>query len=150
MRPVSGRSGTRRRNAFTLIELMLVVAVIAIVAALAIPSLVQGRKSANEGSTVSALRTLTTAQLWYRRRFEVYGTLPDLVAAGCVDESWGDLLRSGYVFDLAVSPDGVSWAAVAEPQTPGVTGDRFFYVDDSGVIRYRDGAPATLADAAID
>jgi type II secretory pathway pseudopilin PulG len=129
---------------------MLIVTILAIIVAIALPSLLQTRKSANEGAAVAAMRTLSTAELWYRLRNRVYASVPDLVAARCLDDAWGDLVRDGYVFNAIVPADGSTWAATAQPQVPGVTGDRFFYADERGVIRSRDGAPATVADPAID
>lgn len=145
-----GRPRRPGSSGFTLIELMLVVTILAIVATIALPSLLQTRKSANEGAAVAAMRTLSTAQLWYRLRNRVYSDISDLVAAKCLDDAWADFNRDGYTFATIVPADGSTWAATAQPETPGVTGDRFFYADESGVIRSRDGAPATATDRAID
>lgn len=76
-RTVTNRSDARlpaqlrvyRKGAFTLIELMLVIAVIAIIAAIAIPSLLNARMSANEASAISTMRTLVTVNEQYRTRF---------------------------------------------------------------------------------
>jgi len=86
-----GLSERQRRlglQGFTLIELMLIVTILAIIVAIALPSLLQTRKSANEGAAVAAMRTLSTAELWYRLRNRVYASVPDLVAARCLDDAW--------------------------------------------------------------
>ena len=144
-----GEAGCRF-GGFTLLELMFVVAVIAIVAAVAIPSLTQARKSANEAAAISSLRTISTAQIHYRMRFQAYATISDFVAAGSLDESWSDSIRCGYVY-LCLAPAGAStWSATADPQVPGVTGDRYFFIDTSGVIRFKVGGAAASSDAPID
>jgi prepilin-type N-terminal cleavage/methylation domain-containing protein len=145
IKPKRGRGG-----AFTLIELMLVVTLIAIITAIAIPNLAAARKAANEVAAISALRSMCTAQAHYRLRFGSYATLADLVASTTVDDSFTDALRSGYVFVDPVAPTQSHWQLNADPQDPGVSGDRFFFVDVSGVIRYLEGAPASSVDQPID
>jgi prepilin-type N-terminal cleavage/methylation domain-containing protein len=144
-----GEAGCRS-GGFTLLELMIVVTLIAVVAAIAIPSLTQARKSANEASAIASLRTISTSQMHYRMRFQAYATLSDFIAAGTLDESWSDGVRSGYVY-LCIAPAGTStWTATADPQVPGVTGDRYFFIDTSGVIRFKVGGAAASSDSPID
>jgi len=139
-----------RDGAFTLIELMLVVTVIAIIAAFAIPALTQARKAANEGSAIASLRNISTAQLHYRVRFGTYATIGDLTASQSLDDSWLDGRKNGYIFACDVINAGSYWEATAEPQSPGFSGDRFFYIDASGVIRFRESSPADSTDDPID
>jgi type IV pilus assembly protein PilA len=141
---IQGRSG------FTLIELMIVVAIIAIIAAVAIPSLLAARKAASESAAISALRTVSTAQARYRLRFGTYTTLATLTASAVIDDSFADAQRNGYVFTEPAAPTPYMWTLAAAPVVPAVTGDRFFFVDESGVIRNREGGPATVADVPID
>ena len=139
----------KRENGFTLIELMIVVAIIAIVAAIAIPSLANARKSGNEASAISSLRTLTTVNEQYKTRFLSYsGTLADLSAAGYVDDVLGTGTKSGYVFTYTVGSN--AWEVSGDPQTPGTTGDRGFFVDSSGVIRFVGTGTATSASLPLD
>jgi prepilin-type N-terminal cleavage/methylation domain-containing protein len=144
------KTNAQNRSGFTLIELMIVVAIIAIVAAVAIPGLLGARKAASESAVISALRTVSTAQARYRLRFGTYATLATLTANLVIDDSFADAQRNGYVFAEPAAPTPYAWALAAGPVSPGVTGDRYFFVDESGVIRDRDGAPATVADTPID
>jgi prepilin-type N-terminal cleavage/methylation domain-containing protein len=144
------RTPTGRGGAFTLIELMLVVTLIAIITAIAIPNLTAARKAANEVAAISALRSICTAQTHYRMRFGAYASLADLTAATTIDDSFADALRSGYLFTSTATPTASRWELNADPQTPGQTGDRHFFVDHSGVIRFNETGLASASDPAID
>lgn len=134
---------------FTLIELMLVVTLLAIIMAIAIPSMLQARKHANEGAAIATLRSISTAQERYRMRFSSYATLADLVSSGCVDNSFASGQKSGYLF-VTSAPTAYVWSMTASPSSSALSGDRYFLVDDSGVIRFSETGAPTSADAPID
>ena len=139
----------KRNKGFTLIELMIVVAIIAIIAAIAIPSLLNARKAGNEASAISSLRTLSTVSEQYRTRFgSDAGSLANRETEKCIDNVLGTALKSGYTFGY--TPGTNTWSCTASPATPGTTGDRRFFVDGSGVIRFNSTATASAADKAID
>ncbi len=141
---------SKRNQGFTLIELMIVVAIIAIIAAIAIPSLLQARISGNEASAISSLRTMSTVNEQYRTRFGGYAaTLAALEAAGYIDNVLSGGNKSGYNF-VAYATTGTAWSINANPETPGGTGSRYFFVNESGVIRFDTAAPAGVADTPID
>jgi prepilin-type N-terminal cleavage/methylation domain-containing protein len=141
---------------FTLIELMIVVAIIAIVAAISIPSLLQMKMNANESNAIASMRTISTAQF----AFQVgegagdYGDLAELTAPvpGYVDDDLGDGEKAGYAFAITTvaGTDAVaaSFAVTSEPVGPGITGRRNFYVDQTGVVRATSDGSA--ADASSD
>ncbi len=138
------------RRGFSLIELMLVVTLLAIILAMAIPAFLSSRKHANEVSAISSLRTLSSIQNVYRIRFGTYGTLQALGDVQLVDNNLGSGRKAGYTF--TVSGSGISdctWAFSAAPVEPGVTGDRWFFVDESGVIRGKEGSEASTSDSPI-
>ena len=139
-----------RNSAFTLLELMLVVAVLAIVIAMAIPGFLNSKKQANETSAIASLRNICLAQTQYRVRFGIYATLANLTASELVDSSFMDSEKSGYQF----VPNGVAtrgrWALNANPLVPGTSGNRYFYTDNTGVIRFNTTTQATSADSAVD
>ncbi len=132
----------QQSRGFTLIELLIVVAVIGIIAALALPNLQSSKKAANEAAAIAHLRTWTSAQELYFQRHQVYaGNEQDLVAEGLVGNP--DPEQSGYVFALAGGGAGtIEWSGTASPQEVGITGDRFFYIDHTGVIRWALGGAA--------
>ena len=128
---------------------MIVVAILAIITAIALPSLAGSRRSANEAATVSSLRTLSTISNAYRTRFQSYSPdLASLGAAGYIDSVLASGTKSGYSFTYAGASD--SWNVTAVPAAAGVTGDRGFFVDDSGVIRYSASGAATSASTPVD
>ena len=134
---------SRRQSGFTLVELGLVVLILAILATLAIPSLLTARKNANEVQAISALRSINNAQEMFHRREGSFGTVEELVASGDLDETFDPTdSRRGYRFFDDLAPSGSNWAITAEPLDPGATGDRFFYIDLSGVIRFAENGPA--------
>jgi type IV pilus assembly protein PilE len=132
----------QRSRGFSLIELLIVVAVIAIIAAVAVPNLQSSKKAANEAAAIAHLRTWTSAQELYFQRHQVYaGNEQDLVNEGLVGNP--DPEQSGYVFALAGGGAGtIEWSGTATPQQEGVTGDRYFYIDQTGVIRWALGGAA--------
>ena len=140
---------SKRKQGFTLIELMIVVAIIAIIAAIAIPSLLAARISGNEASAVSSLRTVSTVNEQYRTRFGSYaGALTDLSGEGYIDNVLGGGSKSGYDFTYAGA--AVTWSLSADPQTAGRTGERYFFIDESGVIRFSTTATADATSNPID
>jgi type IV pilus assembly protein PilA len=154
-----------RQEGFSLIELLVVVAIILIIAAIAIPNLLSSRMSANEASAVGSLRTYTTAMLAYSAQCENVGFPNDLTGLGpgpgdctgmgIVDELLGGSVtpsKNGYAFTYVVVPGVVTndgYTLNADPQSRGTTGRRSFYTDQTGVIYYNQSAPASPTDPAL-
>ena len=141
----------KREQGFTLIELMIVVAIIAIIAAIAIPSLLNARKAGNEASAISSMRTLTTVNEQYRTRFGEYASsLDDLEQTGYIDGVLGAGTKSGYDFSGYTYGSANTWTCTAVADEPGNTGDRAFFVNQTGVIRGEAGTGASSASLPID
>jgi prepilin-type N-terminal cleavage/methylation domain-containing protein len=142
------REKGRERAGFTLIELMVVCAVIAIIAVIALPSFLQSRIAANQASAISTLRTLVTANEQYKVRFSSYaGSLADLDAEGYIDPSVGSGVKAGYNFGYVTS--GIDFSCSATPVSVNVTGSIYYFVDASGVIRFSSIGAATSTDSAL-
>jgi len=133
----------KKEKGFSLIELMIVVAVIGVIAAIAVPNLVKSKAATNEGAALSAVRTVVTAQVTYSTRVgsgSFAADLSTLESAGLIDSVLGSGTMDAY--SLSVSGSSSGFAVDARPLVYGNTGTRSFYSDESAVIRY------TTADAA--
>lgn len=134
----------QNKKGFTLIELMIVIAIIAIIAAIAIPNLIEARKHGNEAAAIGALKTINTSQTLFREGDKEgdgtldYGTLQDLSNTTLIDSVLGSAKKQGYLFDCnpaATTPEFL-WFATANPASPTTTGDRYFCTNHAGVIYY--------------
>ncbi|MFZ0429820.1 MAG: prepilin-type N-terminal cleavage/methylation domain-containing protein [Acidobacteriota bacterium] len=145
-----GRKGRASEEwGFSLIELLIVMAVIAIIAAVAVPNLLTAKKAANEAAAIAYVRTWSSAQEIYLTLHQSYATSNDqLVADGLVTEA--DPSRLGYMFVLSDEGNSLAWSGTAAPAENGVTGDRFFFLDQTGVIRWARGGPADASSPPLD
>lgn len=142
-----------KERGFSLIELLIVVAIIGIIAAIAIPNLLKSRQAANEAAALSGVRTIGTAQATYQST-KGFGknfanTLADLNTEGSVDSVLGSGSKSGYSFGTtgtaATSTTPSTFYSNADPLSTGTfgTGNRFFYSNETYVIFQSTG---TIAD----
>ncbi|MEE2856376.1 MAG: prepilin-type N-terminal cleavage/methylation domain-containing protein [Planctomycetota bacterium] len=138
----------RTDSGFTLIELMIVVSIIAVIAAIAIPNLRASLAGSREAAAIGSLRTISTAAEQYRIKVGDYPVgLTELSSQfpGLIDEELGQGQRNGYLF--AMVPVGDGYGCTADPdQSPEA---RYFYVDHTGVIRYEPDTTAGPASSPI-
>jgi prepilin-type N-terminal cleavage/methylation domain-containing protein len=122
---------------FSLLELLIVVAIILIIATIAIPSLLRSRQAANESAAVANLRTINTAQVTYLSSAGGnFGAIRHLIAAGLIDSRFAGPV-SGYSFTVTAS--GLDYTADALPIS--VNSGRFGYLSSpDAVIRYQTSA----------
>ncbi len=149
----------RNRRGFTLIEMLIVVAIVLIIAAVAIPRLDKARMQTQETAAVRQIQTLHTAQAQYYSQFGRYATkLEELgpptsgqegpSGAGLIPGDFAKGTKSGYLFIVQGGPGG--YTINANPQTFNSTGRRTFFSDQTMVIRENWGAePATANSGEI-
>jgi type IV pilus assembly protein PilA len=143
----------RKRRGFSLIELLIVIAIILIIITIAVPNLTKARMHAQETAAIAAIKTIHTAQVQYYSTYGKYATtLAELgpPTSGTANASAADVIgndlsngkKQGYVFTLTGSGGG--YVINATPETFGNTGSKTFYSDQSMVIKVNEGPePAT-------
>ena len=157
-----------KAKGFSLIELLIVVAIILIIAAIAIPNLLRSRIAANEASAVGSIRTINTAEVTYSSTYpdcgftsltNLGGSGGNTTGAGLIDAVLAGGTKSGYSFATTVAGGGGqcgsgtgtpnSTFTVTGAPLNAQTGQRYFFSDQSGVIRYNNSTTATNTDAPL-
>jgi len=151
---------------FSLIELLIVVAIILIIAAIAIPNLLRSRIAANQASAVGSLRTINTAEITYASTYNTgysaslpalgpgaAGAQPTASAAGLIDSVLAGGIKSGYGFTYVPGTPTAgridTYDLHAEPTARGTTGTNYYFSDESGVIRQNTTGSASETDSPI-
>jgi type IV pilus assembly protein PilA len=151
----------RKQKGFSLIELLIVVAIILIIAAIAIPNLLRARIAANESAAVGALRTLNTAQISYNSAYPTVGfssSLANLAGTSCtppssagaclIDTALASGTKSGYSFSISgvTGTPASTYQMFASPIAPNQTGVRYFCSFADAVVRVNPTTAITTCD----
>ena len=152
------RAFYRSHKGFTLVEIMIVVAIIALLAAIAIPNLLRARHNSNEAASIGGMRTFSAALESFRAAqtpptypvnlAALSAAVPPYVAASLTGAINAGTSRQGYFYTYALVSAN-AYTLQSTPQTVGTTGTRRFFVDQSGVIRANAAGAATVASPEI-
>ncbi len=159
-----------REGGFTLVEIMIVVAIIALLAAIAIPNVLRGRTTANESAAIGNARALVSSIEMFRSVNNAYPAVwqtamyeadcaveavptPDFGPPSFCNTMAGGLVQ-GYLWTYAVGAGNATYTLRATPSVVNNTGTRSFFTDESGLVRHcttgAQGTQATLASPTID
>jgi len=163
-----------KEKGFSLIELLIVVAIILIIAAIAIPNLLRARMAANESSAVASVRSVNTAEITYNSTYPTVGFSPDLVSLGgpigaaCVPAQATACLidavlsnngnpagsgKSGYLFNAPAGTKtgtvSVGYTVQAVPITINQTGIRAFCAEEDSVVRVDPAGVCSNTEAGV-
>jgi type IV pilus assembly protein PilA len=153
----------RKQEGFSLIELLIVVAIILIIAAIAIPNLLRARMAANESSAVGSIRTINTAMITYNSTYPTVGFAANLATLGgtapctplqtnacLIDSVLSGGTKSGYTFAAtgAGGPPATQYYAKAVPVTLNQTGIRSFCSFEDAVVRVQPTGANVASEAA--
>jgi prepilin-type N-terminal cleavage/methylation domain-containing protein len=132
------------KKGFTLVEIMIVVAIIALLAAIAIPNLLRSRISAQEAAAAGAMHTLVAAETQWRATHSAYANLGDLDSETppYIDSSLAGGTKQGYSFAITVDSTNDNFFATAVPQSSNA---HCFYVDEDGVVFRSNSATCNTA-----
>jgi len=141
----------RKEIGFTLVEIIVVVGIITTAAALGIPNLMRSRVNANEASAAASVRIIVTAAHNYRGFNPLFpADLSALASANppYIDSVLGSGSKQGYNYVLTGT--NINFVVTAAPTDPGITGNRYFFADETGLIRAATGGPADATSPAIE
>jgi type IV pilus assembly protein PilA len=168
-----GNKNSKGQEGFSLVELLIVAAILLIIAAFAVPNYMRSKMAANQSSAVGSLRSINTACVSYSTTYSQFPTAltdlappdpghgngngqgaqadpPSSTSADLIDSVLAAGIKSGYIFTYTAGASNQSYTITATPITPATTGQNMYFTDQSGLIRVdTSGAGATAASTPV-
>lgn len=138
----------KQQKGFSMVELLMVVTIIGILMAIAIPGLRRAKQNAQMGSAVQSIRVIYSGEAIYLKKYNVYGTLTELGTELILDQVLSSGDKEEYIFVLTVGATGKTYTVTGTPKKDTSRMD-YFFMDESGVIRFNKGAPADVTSPPI-
>jgi type II secretory pathway pseudopilin PulG len=152
--PLICSSPKKSLSGFTLVEIMVVVGIIMILALLVAPNILRARIDSNEATAIAHLRSLyNVLQLYYMNNDNTYpqglsSLIPPASDPAYIDPELANGYKAGYLYDYTYV-DEDNFYINADPKSPGKTGNRYFYLDATGVIRQNSEGRASGDDEPV-
>jgi prepilin-type N-terminal cleavage/methylation domain-containing protein len=152
---------SKKQSGFSVVELLMVVAIILVITAIVVPNYLSAKMRANESVTVANVRALVSAQALYLHMFPEVGYSPDVkslggnanpplaTSAGLLGEDYSKP-TNGYVLTITPRAEGavnIGYNIVGTPTKPGITGKRGFCANETGAISYSDDGSSNCTTA---
>ncbi len=136
------------KRGFTLVEIMIVVAIVIVLVTLSIPNILSSRRVANEGAAIANLRTVNNSCQLYNINQETFPATLESLSPDYLEPDLASGRKQGYQYAY-ILVDQDHFTVNANPASTGLLQGKYYFMDESGVIRWNSSAPAGSGDEIV-